>query len=121
LVDDFTHEFDEDQWETTVTASGMRELRHLQTYYNPNPLQFVDTLQHAAVLATFRDPPEVAFNATIYDGSPEPKIFHDVKISHDWLNWWGAMCTKFVNMQSKQVWTIIPRLSLPANSKIIGN
>jgi hypothetical protein len=43
---------DEDQWETTVTASGMRELRQLQMYYNPNPLQFVDTLQQAAVLAT---------------------------------------------------------------------
>jgi hypothetical protein len=72
-------------------------------------------------LATFRDPPEVALNATIYDGSPEPKTFHDVKISHDWLNWWGAMCTEFANMHSKQVWTIIPRLSLPTNRKIIGN
>jgi hypothetical protein len=56
---------DEDQWETTLTASGLRKLRHLQTYYDPDPLQYVDTLQHAAVLATFKDLPEVALNATI--------------------------------------------------------
>jgi Reverse transcriptase (RNA-dependent DNA polymerase) len=31
------------------------------------------------------------------------------------------MCTEFNNMHSKQVWTIIPRSSIPSSRKIIGN
>jgi hypothetical protein len=60
VVDDIPQELDEDQWEITITTSGMRELRQLQKKYNPNPLQFVDTIQHAVVLATFKDPPELS-------------------------------------------------------------
>jgi hypothetical protein len=61
---------DEDLPNATITAKGIRELSNLQTYYNPDPLQYMDTLQHAAVLATFSKPAEVAFQATIYDGNP---------------------------------------------------
>jgi hypothetical protein len=80
----------------------------------------VDTLQHAAVLATFKNPPEVALQATIYDENPEPKKIHDAKCSHDWSNWWGAMYNEFESMPSKQVWTIIPCSPIPINRKIIG-
>jgi Reverse transcriptase (RNA-dependent DNA polymerase) len=31
------------------------------------------------------------------------------------------MCAEFKNMHSKQVWTIIPRSSIPSSRKIIGN
>jgi hypothetical protein len=99
----------------------VRELRNLQTYYNLDPLQYVDTLQHAAILATFNIPPEVALQATIYDGNPDPKTLQEAKQSQDWPNWWAAMCTEFDNMHSKPVCTIIPRNSIPGNRKIIGN
>jgi hypothetical protein len=112
---------DDDLPNATITAKGIRELKNLQTYYNPDPLQYVDTLQHAAVLATFSNPPEVALQATIYDGNPDPKTFQEAKQSQDWPNWWAAMITEFDNMHSKQVWTIIPRNSIPGNRKIIGN
>jgi hypothetical protein len=59
----------------TSTAKGLRELRNLTTYYNLDPLQYVDTLQHAAVLATFSNPPEMALQATNYYGKPDPKTF----------------------------------------------
>jgi hypothetical protein len=74
---------DEDLLNATITANNIRELRNLQTYYNPDPLQYVDTLQHAAILATFSNPPEVALQATIYDGNPDPKIFQEAKQSQD--------------------------------------
>jgi hypothetical protein len=59
--------------------------------------------------------------AIMYDGNPDPKIFHDGKCSHNWSNWRGAVCTEFESMHSKQVWTIIPRSSIPINRKIIRN
>jgi transposase InsO family protein len=121
LVDDLPDDDEYDYTESTISNKGIRELMSLQTYYNPDPLQYVDTIQHAAVLATFNNPPEVALNATIYDGNPDPKTYYEATTSLDWPNWWGAICTEFDNMHSKQVWTIIPRSSIPANRKIIGN
>jgi hypothetical protein len=38
-----------------------------------------------------------------------------------WPNWWAEMITEFDNMHSKQVWTIIPRNSIPGYRKIVGN
>jgi hypothetical protein len=35
----------------------------------------VDTKNHAAVLATFENPPEVALQATLYDSNPDPKTY----------------------------------------------
>ena len=104
-----------------ISTRGLRELNNLRTFFNPNPTQYVDTVQHAAVLATFQNPPEVALQATIYDGNPDPKTFQEAQTSPDWPNWWGAMCTEFQNMHSKEVWTIIPRSSIPSSRKIIGN
>jgi hypothetical protein len=62
-----------------------------------------------------------ALQATVCDGSPDPKIFMDARTSPDWPNWKGAMDTEFSNMHEKQVWTIIPRSSVPSNRKTIGN
>jgi hypothetical protein len=42
-------------------------------------------------------------------------------MSLDWPSWWDAICTEFANMHSKQVWTIIPRNTIPTSRKIIGN
>jgi hypothetical protein len=112
---------DEDIPNATISANGLREFSNLATYYNPDPLQYVDTLQHAAVLATFSNLPEVSLQATIYDGNPDPKTFQEAKQSYDWPNWWTAMCTESDNMHSKQVWTIITSNSFPGNRKIIGN
>ena len=104
-----------------ITSKGIRELNSLKTYFNPDPLQYIDTDQHAALLSTFMNPPEVALQATIYDGNPDPKSFQEAKESTDWPNWWAAISTEFSNMHSKEVWTIIPKTSLPPSRKIIGN
>jgi hypothetical protein len=108
---------DNDTGEYLIPQRGIRELRNLTTYYNPDPFQYV----HAATLATFSKLFDVCLQATVYDGNPDPKTFTEAKQSPDWPNWWEAMCTEFKNMHEKQVWTIIPRSSLPSNRKVIGN
>jgi hypothetical protein len=50
---------------TTISNKGLRELRNLTTYYNPDPLQYVDTQNRTTVLATFENQPEVALQATL--------------------------------------------------------
>jgi hypothetical protein len=57
-----------------ITSKGLRELRNLQTLYNPDPPQYVDTLQHAAVLATFKNPPEAAVQATMMETQTQRHI-----------------------------------------------
>jgi hypothetical protein len=49
------------------------------------------------------NPPEVALQATLNDGNPDPKTYHEAKMRLDWPNWWDAICTEFANMHSKQV------------------
>jgi hypothetical protein len=73
------------------------------------------------VLETFENKPEVALQATLYDGNQNPKAYHEAKLIAEWLKWWDAMCTEFSNMHSKQVWTIIPGNTIPKIKKIIGN
>jgi Reverse transcriptase (RNA-dependent DNA polymerase) len=105
-----------------ISSSGLRELQNLQTSYNPEPLQHIDGYEpHVANLTVFRNPPEAALNATIYDGSPDPKTYAEAMTSSDRQNWCDAMCTEFANMHTKQVWTIIPKSSIPNSRKIIGN
>jgi hypothetical protein len=53
---------EEDIVPLNITNRGLRELRNLQTYYNPNPLQYIDDNSN-----------NVALQATIYDGNPDPK------------------------------------------------
>jgi hypothetical protein len=113
---------DDEEMVQQVTARGARELRNLQTFYNPDPLQYVQ--QHAAVMATFRSTyahHEIALQATIYDGSPDPKSYSEAKASADWPNWKGTMDTEFDNMHEKQVWTITKRSTMDKGRKIIGN
>jgi hypothetical protein len=64
---------EEDHQYTTISAKGLRELRNLINYYNQDPLQYVDTNNHASILATSENPSEVALHATLYDGIPDPK------------------------------------------------
>jgi Reverse transcriptase (RNA-dependent DNA polymerase) len=109
---------DESEHMTNISNRGIRELMNLQTSYNPNPLQYT---QHAALLATFQYSPEIALQATIYDGSPDPKSYAEAMTSSDRSNWWEAICTEFDNMHSKGVWTIISKSEIPLNRKVIGN
>jgi Reverse transcriptase (RNA-dependent DNA polymerase) len=92
-----------------ISTRGLRELRSLQTYFNPDPYQHIPT----ANLVTFSQPPNVALQATVYDGNPDPKTYQEAKASPDWPNWWGAICNEFEAMHEKQVWTIIPRSKIP--------
>jgi Reverse transcriptase (RNA-dependent DNA polymerase)/gag-polypeptide of LTR copia-type len=120
LIEDLPEDPDEPP---NISNRGLRELRNLQTFYNPDPLQYLpdnEQLQHAAVLTTY-NPIETALQATIYDGNPDPKTFQEAQVSSDWPNWWGAMCTELQNMHDKQVWTITRRSSIPTSRKIIGN
>jgi Reverse transcriptase (RNA-dependent DNA polymerase) len=107
-----------------------RELRHLQTYYNPNPTQHWESknLQEAAVY-TISDPlpkrvcfasDAVAHLVTVYDGSPEPKTYRESLQCPDAANWWVAICTEFVNMEQKGLWEICPKTPVPKGRKIIG-
>jgi hypothetical protein len=61
-----------------------QRIRNLYTHCNPDALQYVYTLHHAAVLATFYIPPENALQATVDDGSLDPKTFHESKLSQQW-------------------------------------
>jgi hypothetical protein len=40
--EDYTTESEEDIVPLNITNRGLRELRNLQTYYNPDPLQYID-------------------------------------------------------------------------------
>jgi hypothetical protein len=97
LVEELPEEDDEadeeDFQNTTISTKGLRELRNLTTYYNPDPLQYTDNNNHAAILATFENPPEVALQATPYDGNPDPKTYHEAKMSFYWPSWWDSICT----------------------------
>ena len=88
---------DDDQAPQPIQQRGIRELRNLTTYYNPDPFQYV----HAATLTTFNKLFDVCLQATVYDGNPDPKTFNEAKQSPDWPNWWEAMCTEFKNMHEK--------------------
>jgi Reverse transcriptase (RNA-dependent DNA polymerase) len=126
LVDDLPHDpnhplletDDESEHMPNISNRGFRELLNLQTSYNPDPLQYT---QHAALLATFQYPPKVALQATIYDGSPDPKSYAEAMTSPDHSNWWEAKFTEFDNKHSKGVWTIIPKSDVPSNRKVLGN
>ena len=124
-----------------VSNKGMRELMNLQTFYNPNPLIHTtetamvaainkdiamlaatySTKETALIASIFGKLPDVALQATLYDGNPDPKTYLEAKQSSDWPNWWAAMCTEFDNMHKKQVWTILEKTSIPNGRKIIGN
>jgi hypothetical protein len=53
LVEDLPEEEteipDDNSVQYNITSKGLRELIYLTKYYNPDPLQYVDILQHAAV------------------------------------------------------------------------
>jgi hypothetical protein len=95
-----------------------REIRNLQTFFNPDPqLEWENQRGEAAVFTQ----QETALIATMYDGSPEPKNFYEAQNSTDFPNWWDAMCVELNNMESKEVWEIVPKLNVPKGRKIIGS
>jgi hypothetical protein len=97
------------------TLSGVpREIRNFQSFFNPNPQTEWNNLQGDSDTDT-------ALIATMYDGNPEPKTYHQALASHDFQNWWAAMCVEFKNMKDKQVWEITPKGSFPPGCKIIGS
>jgi hypothetical protein len=97
---------------SAISAKGLRELQNLQTFFNPNPLQYINNIANMVTTTS------TALQATVYDGSPDPKIFMEARTSTDWTNWKGAVDTEFNNMHEKQVWTIMTRSSVPSNRNI---
>jgi hypothetical protein len=91
-----------------ITQRGIRELRSIQTSYNPTPFQYLPNTATANL-------------STMFDGNPDPKDVNEAKASPDWPNWWGAMTTELENMHKKEVWQIILKTSVPSNCKSIGN
>jgi hypothetical protein len=80
----------------------------------------VDERCEAALLRKAFKLQEAALIATVFDGSPEPKIYKEAKQCTNFPNWWGAMCIEFNNMEQKKVWEIIPKTKVPAGRKFIG-
>jgi Reverse transcriptase (RNA-dependent DNA polymerase) len=62
----------------------------------------------------------VAHQATIFDGSPEPKTYRESLQCPDAANWWVVICTEFDNMERTRVWEIRPKITIPKGRKIIG-
>jgi hypothetical protein len=81
IVEDLRKEEDEEDEDDlqykTISTIGLRGLRNLTTCYNPDPLQYVDTNNHAAILTSFENPPEIALLATLDNGNPYPKTYHE--------------------------------------------
>jgi hypothetical protein len=99
-----------------ISAKGLRELQNLQTFFNSNPLQYINNIANMVTTTT-----STALQATVYDGSPDPNFFMEARTSTDWPNWKVAMDTEFNSIHEKQVWTIITCSSVPSNIKIIRN
>jgi hypothetical protein len=100
---------EEDIVPLNITNRRLRELRNFQTYYNPDPLQYIGD-----------NSINVALQATIYNGNPDPKSYGEAVLSDDWPNWWGAICTEFQSIHDNQVWKIIHKITVPYNRNVLG-
>jgi hypothetical protein len=76
---------EEDIPNNNISQRGLRELRNLQTFYNPQPLQYVipATAMLTNSTGSISNKKDIALQSTVYDGNPEPKNFHEAKTSPD--------------------------------------
>jgi hypothetical protein len=105
-------------WDSIKPTS--RELRNLQTFYNPDPLRFTDReIAEDALLNHICGNYEVLLQSSLYDGSPEPKNLYEARTSKDWTNWWKAISTEFESMHEKDVWEIVRKSEVPEKRRTL--
>jgi hypothetical protein len=124
---DFTSDNDSDSSPAALPAtiltrfSGVpRALSQLQTFYNPTPGVDSDSESTLFNLLSTNKYIESAYLATMFNTSPEPQTFLESQQCHDAPLWWKAVSLEFMNMEEKQVWTIILKSNVPLKRHIIG-
>jgi hypothetical protein len=101
---------------SSVRTSGLdRHIRDLTTYYNPNPRD------HMEAAAFSLDETALASQQSAPDMSIFPSTYHEALKRRDHYHWWTAMKVKIHNAESKNIWRIVKKSSLPQGRKIIGN
>jgi hypothetical protein len=100
-----------------------RELKgHME--FNRDPVCTGETAEVAMLNQAFSGKAfysEKALISGFDNGSNEPKHFTEMSKHKNQKEWWDAMCTKFQNIDSKEVWEIKKRKDKPLNRKLIGN
>jgi Reverse transcriptase (RNA-dependent DNA polymerase) len=92
--------------------------RKITTYFKPNPDEHMDFAMVGAVDGSV---PDVTFAMASPDFNLYPKTIKDDLTRKDHVLWWQATSTEFKNCESKKVWVIIKKCSVPKGRKIIGN
>jgi len=103
---------------TGSRVSGLnRQLYHLTTSYNPDPISHMDP--NTALQAVIDD--EFAFTTMVPEMNMFPRNYHEAMKQTAKQHWWDAMVLEFDNITEKQVWKIIKKCNIPKGRKIIGN
>jgi hypothetical protein len=98
-----------------------RVVQQLTTSNNPNPCAVTTAVEVAMLCRIFDPDPEFGLITGFDDGSFEPRTYKEVMAHPYHKEWWKAICTEFKNMESKDVWQIHNRSSIPSGCKLIGN
>ncbi len=115
--EDYDDAVEEEAQPRTRISGVNRALRNLETYYNPNPQQYLEDAANIMKL----NHSERLLVANIHDGNPEPKTVFEAKQTKDWNKWWEAISIELKNMEEKEVWEIHEKKNLPTGRKLIGN
>jgi Reverse transcriptase (RNA-dependent DNA polymerase) len=121
-----------------LTPRLPRELRNLETFYNPKPgdKSKIALLTHSneskdEILAyPYKEPgadleiisDDVEFcNAHLLEYDSNPQSAAQALLIKKSKHWWKAMTTKFLICEEKKAWAIVPKSKAPKGRKIIGN
>jgi Reverse transcriptase (RNA-dependent DNA polymerase) len=122
-----------------LTPRLPRELRNLETFYNPKPgdkgniallIHDNDTCEDEMLAYPYKKPDtyleiiidEVEFckaHLPEYDSNPQSDA--QALLSKKSKYWWKAMITEFLICEEKKAWVIVPKSKVPKGRKIIGN
>jgi hypothetical protein len=92
----------------SVRISGLdRNISNLTTYYNPNPRDHME----AAAFSLYET--ALASQQSVPDMSIFPRSYRDALKRKDHSHWWTAMKSEFHSAESKNVWRIVKKSSLP--------
>jgi Reverse transcriptase (RNA-dependent DNA polymerase) len=130
--------FDMHDTNAPLTPHLPRELRNLETFYNPKPgdksnialLTHHNTCEDELLAYPYTVPgtdieivnDDVEFCNTHlpeYDSNPQSSA--QALLSKKSKHWWQAMITEFLNCEEKKVWVIVPKSKVPKGRKIIVN
>jgi len=109
-------------------AAIPRELRNLDTFYNPvlqnleNPQEVANTAFCMALVEEYGPCAFVGMQNDHVRG-PEPKDFKEAmaRPAKEKEKWWKSVCQEFKSMHDKTVWKLTRRSQVPKHKKIIGN